>query len=79
MGACVLAEDTQEHRALYGGEGQNVLYFGDVPELILKTRLLIGDPGLRSDLRRRCHHLITSGAHRYVDRVSVLLQVLQES
>ncbi len=79
MGACVLAEDTSEHREIYGEEGDAVLYFRDIPELIRQVRVLIANPELRQTLRVRCHRRIVAGANRYADRMQTLLDVVSRA
>jgi spore maturation protein CgeB len=73
MGGCLLAESTAEHRDLFGEEGQAVLYFQDVPELIQKARWLLDHPQERMRLRAAVHRLITAGGHTYRDRLRSML------
>ncbi|MDP9171219.1 MAG: glycosyltransferase, partial [Acidobacteriota bacterium] len=42
-GACILAEDTQEHREILGPEGVSAVYFSSIPEMIAKARALLAD------------------------------------
>jgi spore maturation protein CgeB len=76
MGGCMLAESTVEHRDLFGAEGQAVLYFQNIPELIQKARWLLDHPGERRRLREAVHHLITTGGHTYRDRLRSMLAYL---
>jgi spore maturation protein CgeB len=73
MGGCLLAESTAEHRDLFGEEGQAVLYFEDIPELVQKARWLLDHPEERQRLRAAAHRLITSGGHTYRDRLRSML------
>lgn len=73
MGGCMLAESTAEHRDLFGEEGQAVLYFENIPELIQKARWLLDHPDERQRLRAGVHRLITSGGHTYRDRLRSML------
>jgi spore maturation protein CgeB len=73
MGGCMLAESTVEHRDLFGEEGQAVLYFQDIPELIRKARWLLDHPEERQRLRAAVHRRITSGGHTYRDRLCSML------
>lgn len=73
MGGCMLAESTVEHRELFGEEGQAVLYFQDIPELIRKARWLLDHPEERQRLRAAVHRRITSGGHTYSDRLRSML------
>jgi spore maturation protein CgeB len=73
MGGCMLAESTVEHRDLFGEEGQAVLYFHDIPELIRKARWLLDHPEERQRLRAAVHRRITSGGNTYSDRLRSML------
>ena len=77
MGSCPLLEDTQEHRELFGDEGQAAVYFRDIPDMVAKTKWL-----LEHDLERRriagaAHRLIISGKHTYQDRLCRMLDLPQ--
>lgn len=74
MGACMLAEDTAEHREIFGEEGKAVLYFGNIPEMIEKTRWLLAHDEERRRLACDAHILVTSGGHTYRDRLAHMLQ-----
>jgi len=73
MGACIVADDTPEHRTIFGEEGENVLYFREPEELVAKVRRLVASPQLRADLRRRCHERIVAGGNQYKDRLSSMI------
>jgi spore maturation protein CgeB len=74
MGGCTLAESTAEHRELFGEEGQAVLYFDDIPELIRKARWLVEHPEDSRRLRAALHRLVTTGGHTYRDRLRTMLE-----
>lgn len=73
IGAAMLVEKTDEHVELFGAEGEAVVYFESIPEMIAKTRALVEDPGERERLRRAAHRLVTTGGHAYRDRLSSIL------
>jgi spore maturation protein CgeB len=78
MGACILAEDTEEHREIYGGpEEGTVEYFTDIPDLVEKTRALSNDPQRREAMRKKVHERITQGANTYEDRLGTILDGLK--
>jgi spore maturation protein CgeB len=52
LGGCILAEDTQEHRDLFGQEGTRALYFKSANEAILKINRLLNDENLRTEMMR---------------------------
>jgi spore maturation protein CgeB len=74
VGGFMLAEDTPEHREIFGAEGESVLYFTDPEVAAEKARWALGNPGERHRMASAAHALITSGGHSYRDR---LLQMLK--
>jgi hypothetical protein len=73
IGACMLAEDTNEHRALFGPEGQAVRYFSSISEMLEKTRWLLARDDERARLAQAAHTLITKGPNTYTDRLRTML------
>lgn len=73
MGACMLSEDTPEHRALLGEEGVATVYFSTIDQLVDKTRWLLAHPEQRRRLAQAAHAHITRGSHRYADRLQSIL------
>jgi spore maturation protein CgeB len=73
VGACMLTEDTPEHREIFGKEGEAVLYFDSVDTMLEKTRSLCDDEALRTGLAQRAHQLITTGGHTYRHRLAAML------
>lgn len=69
VGACMLAEDTQEHREIFGPEGQTVSYFTTAQQMVAKVRALLDAPEERVRLARAAHTLVTTGHHTYADRL----------
>jgi hypothetical protein len=74
VGACMLVEKTDEHIELFGPEGQAVLYFDSVPEMIQKTRWLLEHEMERNRLKDAAHRLIVNGRHTYRDRLAAIIQ-----
>lgn len=73
IGTCMLTEDTPEHREIFGAEGQAVLYFSTVAEMVGKCRMLCEDAALRQRLAASAHRLISAGGHTYADRLESML------
>ncbi len=73
IGTCMLTEDTQEHREIFGEEGKATVYFRTIPEMIEKLRWLLDNPQERLRLARAAHELITQGRHTYQDRLRAML------
>ena len=73
VGGCMLVEDTDEHRALFGGNDSAVRYFRSPDDLVASATALLADSELRQRLADRAQQLITQGRHTYQDRLSFML------
>ncbi len=73
MGGCLLAEDTREHRTLFGPSGYAVLYFATPQQAASQAARLVADPALRDRLALRARTIVTGGGHTYRDRLWTLL------
>jgi spore maturation protein CgeB len=70
MQGCFLVEPTVDHRALFGEDGDAVLYFATPAELVEKTAWLLAHPDERRRLARRACEIVTSGPHQYRNRLA---------
>ncbi|AFY34224.1 glycosyltransferase [Calothrix sp. PCC 7507] len=77
VGACMLTEDTQEHREIFGEEGQAVIYFRTIPEMVEKTQWLLNHDAERQRLAQSVYTLITQGQHTYKDRLKTMLSLTE--
>ena len=77
-GACMLTEDTEEHREIFGPEGEAVMYFATTAEMIQKLHLLLGNPELRNRLARVARGRIVNGPNTYADRLAAMLNLVSE-
>ncbi len=75
MGACMLTEDTPEHRELFGAEGEATLYFCTTEMLLEKLRWLLANPAERTRLASAAHSRIVAGANTYADRLRAVLEL----
>ncbi len=74
MRGCLIVEDTQEHREMYGAEGEAVLYYTNPDELVMKTRqLLQAGREKRQTLRHAAWERITKNNNTYADRLSEMI------
>ena len=73
-GCCMLTEDTEDHRMLFGAEGESVLYFKTIPEMVEKAVWLKGNAPERARLSAEAHRRITSGGHTYADRLAAIFR-----
>jgi hypothetical protein len=73
IGACMLVEDTEEHREIFGPDAEAVVYFRSIPEMIDKARWLLDRPAERQRLAAAAHSRIVTGCHTYRDRLAAML------
>ena len=73
IGACMLAEDTDEHRQIFGADGESVVYFRSIPEMIVRAHWLLDRPAERQRLSAAAHARIMGGHHTYQDRLAAML------
>jgi spore maturation protein CgeB len=76
MGGCVLAEDTPDHRRIFGPEGAAALYFRDIDDALVKARVLVNEPARRAHLAAAAHAVVTGGANTYGDRLRSMLDAV---
>ena len=74
IGACMLVEDTAEHRELFGEDGDAVVYFRSQQGAVEKLRWLLANDAERHRLKERALQLITRGRNTYRDRLETMLQ-----
>ena len=77
-GACCVAEDTVEHREMFGPDGGAVLYFRTPEGLVRRVKEAFANPELRQRLRKNVHKAITGRPNTYVDRLRTMLERVEE-
>jgi spore maturation protein CgeB len=75
VGSCMLTEDTPEHREIFGQDGEAVVYFNTVTEMVEKTHWLLHHDQERQRLAQNAHLLITQGQNTYGDRLKTMLSI----
>ena len=78
IGGCALAEDTEDHRAIFGREGEGALYFASTTEMVDKARWLIAHPAERARIARNARARVTGAPNTYGDRLKTMLKVAKE-
>ncbi|MCX7856938.1 MAG: glycosyltransferase [Deltaproteobacteria bacterium] len=73
MGACILAEDTEDHRNFFGPEGEAVLYYNTVDSMIEKAFFVKSNIGEAKRLGNTVRLRITTSAHTYADRLRAII------
>jgi spore maturation protein CgeB len=74
IGACMLVEDTVEHRDIFGEPRRAVHYVNSPDAVVERVEVLLRDGCERDRLRRSAHALIASGQHTWADRLRVMLE-----
>jgi spore maturation protein CgeB len=74
-GGCMLAQDTEAHREIFGPEGKAVVYFRDAKEAAQRARTLLCDSSERKRLAAGFHRCIIAGAHTYTFRLATMLGI----
>jgi spore maturation protein CgeB len=73
MGACVLAEYTEEHREILGEDGDAVVYFRSPAEMLDRARWLLAHDEERKRLMTAVYARITARPNAYKDRLEAML------
>jgi hypothetical protein len=76
MGACMLVEDTDHHRRLFGPDGAAVRYFVSREELVDRAGWLVSNVAERFRLAATAQALVVGGSHRYRDRLASMLDAV---
>lgn len=75
IGACMLVEDTPEHRELFGEDGQAVVFFHGIEHMLERLRWLLEHAAERRRLGLTVRDRISAGHHTYDDRLRAMLQL----
>ena len=73
LGGAMLAEDTAEHRDIFGRDGQAVVYFRTPEDAVARARELLADAAERARLSAAARQCVVSGGHTYRDRLNAML------
>ena len=76
VGGFMLAENTAEHRELFGPEGEAVLYFATASEAAQKVEWALENPKDRRRMAAAAHELVRRGNHTYRHRLESLLDLV---
>jgi hypothetical protein len=78
MGACFLAEDTEDHRAIFGEDGSTAAFFHGARDAVEQAGALVKHESRRQAMLAASHRLMTSGRHTYADRLIEMLRITSE-
>ena len=74
VGGAMLVEDTAEHRAFFGRDGQYVSYFATPEEAAQKCTGLLEHPVETRRMAAHLHQFVTRGGHSYTDRLRTIFE-----
>jgi spore maturation protein CgeB len=74
IGGCILAEDTNDHRELFGPHDHAVRYFSTITEMVQQAKLLLADPDARRRLSIHLRERLDAGKHTYANRLAEMLR-----
>lgn len=74
-GGCLVVEDTPDHRAIFGADGESVRYFGSASDAARVCRELVDDVDERQRLAASVRRRIEAGRHTYRDRLREMIRV----
>jgi spore maturation protein CgeB len=73
MRACILAQDTPDHRELYGADGEAVRYFTSARDISAVAREMLANPAERDRLAMAGHTRVVRPENSYYARLETLL------
>jgi spore maturation protein CgeB len=74
IGGCIIAEDTPDHRELFGPEGHAACYFDSIDELVQTVKRLVGDPHRRAAMTVNLRKRMRERSDTYEDRLRKILK-----
>ncbi len=75
MKGCMVAEDTLEHRDIFGAEGHNVMYFTSPSDLVRQIRHLLNNPNQRTLLAQNAYQIVMNNSNTYQDRLAEIFRI----
>ena len=72
MRACLVLEDTAEHREIFGTPGESAVYFRSADELVALVKDLLADSQQRERMAASCYARIRAGGNTYADRLTAI-------
>jgi len=76
MRTCMVVEDTEDHREIFGPDGECVVYFQTAAEMLAAVRRMVADDGARKRLADACYKRICDGRNTYQDRLVEMVRHL---
>src|SRR5262249_30202698 len=76
IGGCILAEDTADHRDMFGPDDSTVRYFKSTSEMVRQAHLLVADSEARCRLSAQLRTRFAGSKNTYADRLMKILQLV---
>ena len=76
-GGCMLTEETEEHREILGPDGECVLYFRTIDEMIVRARWLLENQAERARLAAAARTRIRTDSNTYKHRLTRILAAVE--
>jgi spore maturation protein CgeB len=74
IGGCILAEDTSDHRELFGPDDHAARYFKTISDMVQQAKTLAADASLRRRLSRGLAERMRGRRDTYADRLEAMLR-----
>jgi spore maturation protein CgeB len=75
IGGCILAEDTEDHRELFGPDGVAARYFRTIDDLVKIARDLSADREMRARMSDQLRSRMRERRDAYADRLAEMLRL----
>ncbi len=74
IGGCIIAEDTPDHRELFGPDGHAACYFNSVDELVRMVKQLVGNPHRRVAMTMNLRERMRERSDTYKERLLTIFK-----
>ena len=78
IGGCILAEDTPDHRELFGPDDHSARYFKTSSDMVQQAKRLLADAGARRGLSLRLRQRLEHRNDTYAHRLASMLDLTME-
>jgi spore maturation protein CgeB len=75
IGGCILAEDSADHRELFGPDDHAVRYFKAHAQMVEQAKFLVANAEARRQLALKLRERLAGGKHTYADRLAAMLHM----
>jgi spore maturation protein CgeB len=74
----MVVEDTSDHRDIFGPDGECVMYYRSLQDLVRVSKLLVSAPDIRQRMRLACRKKVEAGGNRYTDRLLQMIRFIED-